>query len=171
MRPPLATVSLTAWRVRWSMRHRLGQVDDVDIIAGAEDVLSHLRVPAVGLMAKVNASFQELAHRIIGQRHGHSPVDPPRARERPPPLVGGRATGRLSGQGPRVRWPAYIGAAWQAQARESEADMPASPLPARPDSADCRRRSTGDPTIADRARHRNSLRLKQREEAPCPNMD
>ena len=34
----------------------------MDVVAGAEDVLAHLRVPAVGLMAKVNASFQKLTH-------------------------------------------------------------------------------------------------------------
>jgi hypothetical protein len=56
-------------------RHGLRQIDDVDVVAGAEDVLSHLRVPTVGLMAKVNASFQKLAHAVVGQRHSHSPVD------------------------------------------------------------------------------------------------
>ena len=39
-------------------RHRLGQVDDVNVVAGAENVLGHLRVPSMGLMAEVNASFQ-----------------------------------------------------------------------------------------------------------------
>ena len=39
-------------------RHGLGQIDDVDVVAGAEDVLAHPRVPAVGLMAEVHASFQ-----------------------------------------------------------------------------------------------------------------
>jgi hypothetical protein len=47
-------------------RHRLREVDDVNVIADAEDVIGHLRIPAVGLMAEVNASFQELAHRIVG---------------------------------------------------------------------------------------------------------
>ncbi len=51
-------------------RHALGEIDDVDVVAGAEDVITHLRVPAVGLMAEVNASFQQLAHAVIGQRHG-----------------------------------------------------------------------------------------------------
>src|SRR5829696_5435892 len=50
-------------------RHRLGEVDDVDVVAGAEDVLRHLRVPAVGLVTKVSASLKQLAHRKIGQRH------------------------------------------------------------------------------------------------------
>ena len=70
MRPPLRDVSLTAWSARVEHRHGLGEVDDVDVVAGAEDVIAHLRVPAVGLMAEVNASFQKLAHAVIGQRHG-----------------------------------------------------------------------------------------------------
>src|SRR5262249_26219307 len=73
-------------------RHGLRQIDDVDVVAGAEDVLSHLRVPAVGLMAEVNASFQKLAHAVVGPRYSHSPVDPPRTDE-PEPL--GPSTGRL----------------------------------------------------------------------------
>ena len=43
-------------------RHGLGEIDDVDVVAGAEDVIAHLRVPAVGLMAEMHASFQQLAH-------------------------------------------------------------------------------------------------------------
>jgi hypothetical protein len=39
-------------------RHRLGEIDDVDLVTDAEDVRSHLRVPAMGLMAEVHASFQ-----------------------------------------------------------------------------------------------------------------
>ena len=39
-------------------RHRLGEVDDVDVVAGAEDEVPHLRIPAVGLMTEMNASFQ-----------------------------------------------------------------------------------------------------------------
>jgi hypothetical protein len=50
-------------------RHALGEVDDVDVVAGTEDEITHLRVPTVGLMAEVNASFQQLAHAVIGQRH------------------------------------------------------------------------------------------------------
>src|SRR5262249_6711004 len=85
-------------------RHSLGEVDDVDVVAGAEDVILHLRVPAVGLMTEMYASLKKLAHRIIGKRHWYSPVVPPRIREpeRPPsPCMGwsGRrsATGRLCG--------------------------------------------------------------------------
>ena len=50
-------------------RHRLRQVDDVDVVAGAVDVGRHFRVPAVGLVAEVNASFQKLAHAEIRQSH------------------------------------------------------------------------------------------------------
>jgi hypothetical protein len=39
-------------------RHRLREIDDMDVVASAEDVRAHLRVPAVGLMAEVHASFQ-----------------------------------------------------------------------------------------------------------------
>jgi hypothetical protein len=38
----------------------------MDVVAGAENVLSHFRIPAVGLVAKVDASFQKLTHREIG---------------------------------------------------------------------------------------------------------
>ena len=41
----------------------LRQVDDVDAIALGEDVRSHLRVPAAGLVAKVHASLEQLLHR------------------------------------------------------------------------------------------------------------
>ncbi len=50
-------------------RHGLRQVDDVDVVAGAVDVVRHLRVPAVGLVAEVNASFQKLAHGEVWQSH------------------------------------------------------------------------------------------------------
>ena len=46
-------------------RHALGEIDDVDVVAGAEDELAHLRVPAVGLMAEMGASFQKLTHRKV----------------------------------------------------------------------------------------------------------
>ena len=50
-------------------RHRLRKVDDVDVGADAEDVLGHLRIPAMGLMAEMRASLQQLAHRELGKRH------------------------------------------------------------------------------------------------------
>src|SRR5208282_4594128 len=83
-------------------RHRLRQVDDVNVVAGAEDVLRHLRIPAVGLMTEMNASFQKLAHAEVGQRHvilrliRRGPMSPN--------LVAGHRTA-FKGQGPRVKLP------------------------------------------------------------------
>src|SRR3979411_1439089 len=50
-------------------RYGLGEIDDVDVVAGAENELCHFRIPAVGLVAKVNAGFKQLAHRKIRRRH------------------------------------------------------------------------------------------------------
>ena len=50
-------------------RNGLRQVDDVDVRASAKDVALHLRVPAVGLVTEVGASFQKLTHGEVGQRH------------------------------------------------------------------------------------------------------
>src|ERR1700722_4977120 len=50
-------------------RHGLGEVDDVDVIAGTENVIRHFRIPAVRLVTKVNASLKQLTHRKIGKRH------------------------------------------------------------------------------------------------------
>ncbi len=47
----------------------LGKVDNVDTIAGAEDVRLHAGVPAVGLMTEVGACFQQMAHRNVWQSH------------------------------------------------------------------------------------------------------
>ena len=47
-------------------RHGLGEIDDVDVVAGTENVIRHFRIPAVRLVAKVNASFKQLTHRKIG---------------------------------------------------------------------------------------------------------
>jgi hypothetical protein len=45
----------------------------------------------MGLVAKVNASLKQLAHRVIGKRHRYSPVVPPRIRKPgPQPEVTGR---------------------------------------------------------------------------------
>ena len=51
-------------------RHRLGQIDDVDVVARPVDERRHLRVPTVGLMTKMHASLEELAHGDIRQCHG-----------------------------------------------------------------------------------------------------
>ena len=47
-------------------RHGLGEVDDVDVVAGTENVIRHFRIPAVRLVTKVNASFKQLTHGKIG---------------------------------------------------------------------------------------------------------
>src|SRR6185312_10387441 len=69
-----------AHRLQRLMQHRHGlrEIDDVDVVARAEDERSHLRIPAMGLMAEMGASFQELTHRKVRKRHKSSPVDPPR---------------------------------------------------------------------------------------------
>ena len=43
--------------------HRLFEVDDVNLVALAEDVVRHLRVPVTGLVAEVDPGFQHLTHR------------------------------------------------------------------------------------------------------------
>ena len=50
-------------------RHGLGEIDDVDVVAGAVDVRRHLRVPAMGLVTEMHASLEQLAHSDIGQCH------------------------------------------------------------------------------------------------------
>ena len=47
------------------------QVDDVNTVALSEDVLSHLGVPAAGLMTEVYAGFQQVLHR--NDSHGFPP--------------------------------------------------------------------------------------------------
>ena len=64
-------------------RNGLREVDDVDAVAAAIDVVPHLRVPAVGLVAEVHASFEQLTHGEIRQCHANTgpfPVDPPRGK-------------------------------------------------------------------------------------------
>ena len=42
--------------------NRLFEVDDMNLVAGTKDVLSHLRVPETGLMAEVAARFEHFTH-------------------------------------------------------------------------------------------------------------
>ena len=42
---------------------RLAQVDDVDAVPFAEDVLLHLRVPALRLVTEMNPRLQQILHR------------------------------------------------------------------------------------------------------------
>jgi hypothetical protein len=46
--------------------HGLLEIDDVDPVAGAEDVALHLRVPSAGLVAEVHSRLQQLLHRRLG---------------------------------------------------------------------------------------------------------
>ena len=46
---------------------RLLQVDDVNPVALAEDILLHLRIPALRLMPEVNSGFEQLFHGDISQ--------------------------------------------------------------------------------------------------------
>ncbi len=57
--------------LKGARQHRNGlcQVDDVNVITIAEDIRLHLRVPAVRLVAEVDACLKKLAHREIGQCH------------------------------------------------------------------------------------------------------
>src|SRR5690606_25188878 len=61
--------------------HGLAQVDDMDAVAHAEDVRGHLRVPAAGVVAEMNARLEQLAHGEAWQSHASDPfpVGPPRA--------------------------------------------------------------------------------------------
>ena len=74
--------SLAQLKRLMQQRHRLGQVNNVDVVAGAVNERRHLWVPAMGLMAEMDPSLEELAHRNIGQCHGTAsllfPVLPPR---------------------------------------------------------------------------------------------
>src|SRR6516164_1851725 len=91
------------------MKHGFGlfEVDDVNTIAHAKNVRRHFGVPSPGVMAEMNASFEQLAHARVRNRHcqSFSPVGPPQEksvlrksrrcrhrsgrckRRRPPPCV------------------------------------------------------------------------------------
>src|SRR5690606_25726918 len=50
-------------------RHGLAEIDDVDVVAHAEDESLHLGVPTVLLVTEVDARFEELTHGKIRQGH------------------------------------------------------------------------------------------------------
>ena len=58
-------------RLQALVQHRFAllEVDDVDPVADAENVRRHLGVPPAGMMAEVNAGFEQLAHG--GSRYRH----------------------------------------------------------------------------------------------------
>jgi hypothetical protein len=73
--------------------HRLFEIDDVDLVALAEDVFGHLRIPVPRLVAEMDSGFQHLTHRY---RHRHTPfrVGPrPADGSKAPPVVDGREFG------------------------------------------------------------------------------
>ena len=62
-------------------RHGLGEIDDVDIVASAENIGRHLRVPAMRLVAEMSAGLEEATHGEFRKRHlVFSPVRPRRKR-------------------------------------------------------------------------------------------
>ena len=50
-------------------RHGLLEIDDMDTVADAEDVLIHLRIPTARVVAEMNAALKELAQRKGRRRH------------------------------------------------------------------------------------------------------
>src|SRR3546814_466926 len=54
-------------------RHGLRQVENVDAVARAEDIRLHARIPTVGLVTEVGASFDKILHRDDRCRHSLSP--------------------------------------------------------------------------------------------------
>ena len=54
-------------------RQRLLKVDDMDIVAGTENVFAHFRIPVTGLMPEMDACFKQVAHSYTGHRYD-SPI-------------------------------------------------------------------------------------------------
>ena len=50
-------------------RHRLGQVENMDVVALAIDEGGHLRIPALLAVAEVSTRFEQLAHGKFWQSH------------------------------------------------------------------------------------------------------
>src|SRR5262249_25861606 len=72
------------------------KVDDVNAVALTEDVLLHLRVPALGLMAEMHSGLEQLLHRQCGHESSFG-LPPPRSAgaQRPPPKARGVWNGEL----------------------------------------------------------------------------
>ena len=49
--------------------HGLGQIHDVDVVANAENVLTHFRVPPLSAVAEMRACLQKLAQTEVRQCH------------------------------------------------------------------------------------------------------
>ena len=58
---------------RFDMGERLGQIDDVNTVALAENKPLHFRIPTAGLVSEVDSSIEQLTHRH-DWRHGVSPL-------------------------------------------------------------------------------------------------
>ena len=50
-------------------RHGLLKIENMYAVTNAEDIRLHFRVPAAGVVTKVNACFKQLAHGDIGHSH------------------------------------------------------------------------------------------------------
>jgi hypothetical protein len=46
---------------------RLLEIDNIDTVTFPEDILFHLRIPALGLVPEVNAGFEQFLHRDYWQ--------------------------------------------------------------------------------------------------------
>ena len=57
-------------------RDGLGQIDDVDVVAGAIDERRHFGIPALGAMAEMGARLQQLAHGEFWQSHTRTSPSP-----------------------------------------------------------------------------------------------
>jgi hypothetical protein len=53
-------------------RHGVGEIDDVDTVARSVDEGFHLGIPTMGLVAEVNARFEELTHSEFWRSHYQS---------------------------------------------------------------------------------------------------
>src|SRR5207247_9389801 len=84
--------------------HRQGllEVDDVNLVAVAEDERRHLRIPVPGLMSEMDPGFQHLTH-----RHRHSTLL--RVRSAAPSKNFGSSCGRSTLKDARDNLPAHKG--------------------------------------------------------------
>src|ERR1039458_9312838 len=92
--PPFCGQVLYELRRLFEHLEGLLQIDNVDTIAFAEDVLLHPRIPALGLVPEVNARFEQLLHGDVSQLTSSVGLHPetyrfPDCHSRPPHLGGG----------------------------------------------------------------------------------
>ena len=84
----------------------LGQIKNVDVGALTKDEIFHLRVPTVGLVSKVTASFKKLTHAEIRECHRFKSFFRLASTERSRPFDrdGTGATCQMTGRAPRAGW-------------------------------------------------------------------